>query len=243
MPSKLSRGKLFCSSLLVLAAGLASPAQALDYGLSLTSVIRHQTRDFEGTSELGHFVQRHGRAELESHIRGQGPLALFNHDENKIDESVPGVKPQGHSLLWLEARASNPAAAGAAAALIAHVDILIDDRVNGVPVQAALKYDAPMHFVRGDWNDFAAGRDVELEYTAAGWETAKNAVARFIVQTADQLRSNLDTRARVLGGSLSAIEVQRLDSAKPERMLGNRAKLSSELDQISVMGVCRLHLL
>ena len=148
---------------------LVFQAQAATYKISLTKEVTESKSVYQKqdvTSDEYDLISSY--QEYNTKLRGEGPFSRINQTKyGEVDEDVIGLDIKGHSKIKLSMVGGQ---------LYVTADMLVDDVLEGVHFYLPVKFSAPAKFVKGNWDEFKAGQDVEVEYTAEGKKLAMEAV-------------------------------------------------------------------
>lgn len=128
---------------------------------ALTSEYKNLTYSFDEKSKS--YVQ----TTLVTHITGQMKVSgalkiLFKTDTVPVDETVQGVigkKIAGYSRLKLQ---------NANGGLLLVCEVQVADTLSGFPLSTSAKFAMPLRLVAGTWEDYLAGKTIDLELTPEG---------------------------------------------------------------------------
>jgi hypothetical protein len=125
-------------------------------------------------------------------VTGTGGLATMNQDSTEVDKSVLGVDVKGHLYASLEKNSEHTY-------LI--LDAEVDDMIQGIPLNMRKKYKIPMEYIVGSWEDYIAGKPVELKPTKQGDQAlaeSYTAVARELFKNLrDEFAKTADGKAKI----------------------------------------------
>lgn len=148
------------------------------------------------------YAQVSGLKQTETAIYGEGPFSALNKRETKDDTDVVGVDINGHSELALEKLPNG--------GVLISVDVLINDVIEGAPVNVESKYKAAAQFTQGSWEDYQAGNSVELQLTEEGQKMATEAVAANIKKMLLKVKNLFTAQLQSAGAEFGEITLERL---------------------------------
>lgn len=152
------------------------------------------------------YKQVSGRKEIVTKMKGDGILSSINQTEKDLDTQVAGIDYKGHSLLILEKDEK--------ANIIVEVDRLLDDVIDGVPVKLEKKFKAGAEFVKGSWQDYLAGKQVELRLTEEGIQIAMETTAVSMKQALRQIRDTLENQLKPVEARFGEIQVEKMEARR-----------------------------
>jgi hypothetical protein len=163
------------------------------------------------------YAQVSGLKQTETVVRGEGPFSAINKQGKKDDTDVVGVDIKGHSELALEKLPNGN--------VLTSVDILIDDVIDGTPVNVESKYKATAQFTRGTWEDYKAGNSVELQLTEEGQKMAVEAVTANLKKMLLKMKDALSAQLQAAGAEFSEITLERLEVRGKSVIKGTSSRL------------------
>lgn len=192
---------------LIAALAIAFCANSLSYAGSYKVGLNSNILASQGVFHISdpdnnQYAQVSGLRQTETFIYGEGPFSALNKHETKDETDVVGVDIKGHSNLSLDLLPSGD--------VLVSVDKLIDDVISGTPVNVATGYKVPARFTLGSWEDYQAGKDIELQFTKDGQTMATEAMVANDKKVLRMLKDQFGAQFSALGAEFTEIAVERV---------------------------------
>ncbi|MCC7406253.1 MAG: hypothetical protein IT288_17805 [Bdellovibrionales bacterium] len=210
---------------LLVGAIVSQTSKAESYTVRLTKqVTESESTYLRTTPQASELELSSSRQVTNTYVEGEGPLAQLNQSKlGEVDEAVIGLDIKGHSRLSL-VNDNNQ--------IYVVMSILIDDVVSGVPINLPVQMSIPAQFRRGSWEDYQAGREVELEYTEQGRETAHEAIVaktKYLMRVVSKaLKQQLPDAA------ISDVRVDQMQIDGEGKIVGTRDRLRVTGAQVTI---------
>jgi len=197
---KIKAGKLTGALAIMVCAGGLSYAGSYKVGANVEVVTSNGVFHVKDAAD-NRYAQVSGLKHTETSLYGEGPFSAINKHEAADDTDVIGVDINGRSELSLERVPGG---------VMVSVDMLIDDVVNGVPVNLANNYKAIAEFTRGSWEEYLAGNSVELQLTDEGQKMATEAVTANTKRMLRKIKDMFAAQLQSTGAEFGDVALERL---------------------------------